>query len=99
MNRPRYLIGFINLGHTVDHMLMLIFPTVVLAMSPAFGWSYDDMLKLSLGGFVAFGAGSIPAGWLGDRWSRRGMMIVFFVGIGLAAIATGLARSPVEIAV
>jgi len=98
MDRPRFLNGFINLGHTVDHMLMLIFPTVVLAMSPAFGWSYDDMLKLSVGGFIAFGAGSVPAGWLGDRWSRRGMMIVFFFGIGGAAVLAGLTQSPWQLA-
>ena len=99
MPRPRFLIGFLNLGHAVDHLLMLIFPTVVLAMAPAFGWTYDDMLKLSLGGFIAFGAGSLPAGWLGDRWSRRGMLIVFFVGIGAAAIVAGCVQSPWQLAV
>lgn len=77
---------------------MLIFPTVVLAMAPVFGWRYDEMLSLSLGGFIAFGAGSIPAGWLGDRWSRRGMMIVFFVGIGGASIIAGLAQTPWQLA-
>ena len=42
---------------------MLIFPTVVLAMAPEFGQSYSEMLPLALGGFIMFGAGSIPAGW------------------------------------
>ncbi|HYM72415.1 MAG TPA: MFS transporter, partial [Stellaceae bacterium] len=98
MHRPPYLIGFLNLGHTIDHLMMLIFPTVVLTMAPVFGWGYDDMLKLSLGGFIAFGAGSIPAGWLGDRWSRRGMMIVYFIGIGGAAVLAGCAQSPWQLA-
>jgi len=88
----------LNLGHAFDHLVMLIFPTVVLALAPAFGKSYGEMLSLSFGGFLAFGAGSIPAGWLGDRWSRRGMMIVFFVGIGAAALLTGAAQSPWQIA-
>jgi MFS family permease len=43
---------------------------------------------------VLFGAGALPAGWLGDRWSATGMMVVFFVGTGLATMATGLAQSP-----
>ena len=98
MARPRFLTGFLNLGHALDHLLMLTFPTVVLTMAAAFGWGYDDMLELSLGGFIAFGAGSLPAGWLGDKWSRRGMMIVFFVGIGAAAILAGCARSPWQLA-
>lgn len=89
---------FLNLGHTLDHLLMLIFPTVVLAMSAELGRGYADLLPLSLGGFIAFGAFSIPAGWLADRWSRFGMMAVFFFGIGAAGILTGFARGPLEIA-
>ena len=84
--------------HALDHLFLLIYPTVVLAMSPEFGRSYSEMLPLALGGFIAFGAGSLPAGWLADRWSRRGMMIVFFIGIGAASILTGLVQSPWQIA-
>src|SRR3990170_6423917 len=89
---------FLNIGHTLDHLFLLIYPTVVLAMSPEFGRSYSEMLPLALGGFIAFGAGSLPAGWLADRWSRRGMMIVFFIGIGAASIVTGLVQAPWQIA-
>jgi MFS family permease len=98
MDRLRTTQLLLNLGHAFDHLVMLIFPTVVIALAPEFGRSYGEMLGLSFGGFLAFGAGSLPAGWLGDRWSRRGMMIVFFCGIGLASIATGLAGSPAMIA-
>lgn len=89
---------FLNIGHTLDHLFLLIYPTVVLAMSPEFGRPYSEMLPLALGGFIAFGAGSLPAGWLADRWSRRGMMIVFFIGIGAASILTGLVQAPWQIA-
>jgi len=88
---------FLNLGHAFDHLFMLIFPTVVLAMAPEFGRSYSEMLPLSLGGFIMFGACSLPAGWLADRWSRRGMMVVFFTGIGAASMLTGLAVSTFQI--
>jgi len=89
---------FLNIGHALDHLFLLIYPTVVLAMSPEFGRPYSEMLPLALGGFIAFGAGSLPAGWLADRWSRRGMMIVFFIGIGAASILTGFAQSTWQIA-
>ena len=98
MEQTRVAQLFLNLGHAFDHLLMLIFPTVVLAMAPEFGRSYSEMLPLSLGGFIMFGACSLPAGWLADRWSRRGMMVVFFTGIGAAAMLTGLATSTVQIA-
>jgi MFS family permease len=87
-----------NIGHTLDHLFLLIYPTVVLAMAPEFGRPYSEMLPLALGGFIAFGAGSLPAGWIADRWSRRGMMIVFFIGIGAASILTGLVQTQWQIA-
>lgn len=88
----------LNLGHALDHLFMLIFPTVVLAMGSELGRGYADLLPLSLGGFIAFGACSIPAGWLADRWSRTGMMTVFFFGIGTASILTGFAGGAAQIA-
>ena len=50
-------------------------------------------------GFVAFGVCAVPAGWLADRWSRKGMMFVFYVGIGLSSILTALAKSPLQIGI
>jgi MFS family permease len=98
MTTSRRMSLLLNLGHALDHLLMLIFPTVVLAMSAELGRGYADLLPLSLGGFIAFGACSIPAGWLADRWSRTGMMTVFFFGIGTASILTGFAAGPGQIA-
>jgi MFS family permease len=89
---------FLNLGHFIDHLAMLIFPTAVLAIGVAWQRPYSELLPLALGGFIAFGAFSIPAGWLADRWSRTGMMRVFFFGIGVASILTGLARTSLELA-
>jgi MFS family permease len=89
---------YLNVGHTLDHLVMLIFPTAVLAIGAAWQMPYGELLPLALGGFIAFGAFSIPAGWLADHWSRTGMMRVFFFGIGAATILTGLARTPFELA-
>jgi FSR family fosmidomycin resistance protein-like MFS transporter len=90
---------FSNLGHYFTHMFMLLYPTVVLALEHQFTMSYGELLSLSLPGFVLFGVGALPAGWLGDRWSEGGMLSVLFIGMGLSAIFTGLATSPLMIAV
>lgn len=91
MTGSRFALPFLNLGHALDHFFMLIFPTAVLVLGPELGMPYEELLPLATIGFVALGVGTLPAGWLGDRWSRRGMMILFFVGIGAASILTGLA--------
>jgi MFS family permease len=89
---------FMNLGHAYDHLFMLLYPTAVLALERDFQASYAELIALSVWGFITFGAGTLPAGWLGDHWSRRGMMAIFFIGIGAASIATGLASGPIGIA-
>jgi MFS family permease len=93
MPSTRRLTIFINIAHALDHLLMLIFPTAVLGMTASFGRSYDQLLPLMIGGFIAFGAGSLPSGWLGDWWSRRNMMAVFFFGAGAACLLTAMAHS------
>lgn len=93
MNQSRNVIRYINAAHVIDHMFMLIFPAAVLGMTQAFALDFAALIGLSLGGFIAFGACSLPAGWLGDHWSRRRMMLVFFFGIGASAIFTGLSHS------
>ena len=98
--RPNtWLVPFINLGHLLDHLVMLVFPTVVLALAREWDRPYSELLPLALGGFIAFGAFAIPAGWLADHWSRYKMMAVFFFGIGVSLFLTGFAQSAWQIGV
>src|SRR3546814_9274799 len=48
--------------------------------------------------FFFFGIGSLPAGKLGDHWGRRPMMILFFFGMGAAAILVSASTSPIQMA-
>ena len=78
MNRDRINFLFLNIGHYLDHLFTLIFATVAaLALSREWGLSYSELLKYAAPGFFAFGLFSLPAGWLADKWSREGMMVVF----------------------
>jgi MFS family permease len=97
--RERTHFLLLNVGHFMDHLFTLIFATVAaLALHREWGLSYADLLKYATPGFFAFGVFALPAGWLADKWSRDGMMSVFFIGIGIASISTGFARTPFEIA-
>jgi FSR family fosmidomycin resistance protein-like MFS transporter len=85
---------FSSVGHLFTHLLMLLYPTVVIALDGSWGMSYGQLLSLATPGFVLYGLAALPAGWLGDRWSAERMMVLFFLGSGAAAIATGLADGP-----
>ena len=100
MTRDRLNFLFLNVGHFLDHLFMLIFATVAaLRLAEEWGMSYAALIPYATPGFVAFGICAIPAGWIADKWSREGMMVIFFIGIGASSIATALAGSPVEIAI
>ena len=97
MNNPARVIGFVNAAHFIDHYSMLIFAAAVIVMGPALGMAYSELLPYATPGFIAFGAGSLLTGWLGDRWSRRHMMAIFFAGIGASMIAVGLVQTPLQL--
>lgn len=89
----RRLIGFLNWAHGVDHFVLLIYPTVVIGLATVFGRSYSELIVFSSGAFIAFGVFSLPAGWLADRWSRRNMMVTFYIGCGLSLMAIAAAQN------
>jgi MFS family permease len=93
LSRRRLAIGFINWAHALDHFVMLIFPTVVIELEVVYGRSYSDLIALGTASFIAFGLFSLPAGWLADRWSRRNMMVAFYVGAGASLLGAALAPS------
>jgi MFS family permease len=87
----RRAIAFLNLAHAFDHFVLLIYPTVVIGLEVVYGRSYSEMIALSTAAFVAFGVFSLPAGWLGDHWSRRNMMALFYGGSGVSLAAAAFA--------
>ncbi len=98
MTQSRWLVRFLNLGHLLDHLVMLVFPTAVVALGREWGRPYSELLPLALGSFIAFGAFAIPAGWLADHWSRYRTMVIFYFGIGVSLFFTGFSQSPWHIA-
>jgi MFS family permease len=84
-------------GHVYSHIFDPIFFVVALALPKAMGLPYEDALLLIIAGKMLYGLLAPGAGWLGDRWSATGMMLIFFIGLGLAGILTGFAQTPFQL--
>ena len=98
MNRTTQIL--LNLAHALDHLFLLIFAAAVGAIAQDFGLArWEDMMPYTTGAFVLFGLGSVPSGRLGDLWGRRRMMLVFFFGMGMSALAVACTRTPTEMAI
>ena len=48
----RRMLLFLNVGHFLDHYMMLVFPTAVLALHREWGLSYGEALAFGTPGFA-----------------------------------------------
>ena len=97
MQRPVSLL--LNIAHAMDHLFLLVFATAVATIAHDFGFArWEDLMPYGAGAFLMFGLGSLPAGRLGDQWGRRQMMVVFFFGMGAAALLVALTQNAWQLA-
>jgi MFS family permease len=103
LTAPNRRLFFLNVGHFVDHLFMLIFAKAAFSAGLAFGLAkggaYAEMIPYGIPALILFGACAPIAAHLADKWNRNGMIAVFFIGVGAASIVTSFATSPLEIGV
>ena len=92
---PRLTSVLLNLGHSLDHLVLLIFAVAVASIANDLGVDrWENLMPYGAPAFFFFGLCSLPAGRMGDLWGRRKMMVLYFVGIGLSTILVSQAQSP-----
>ncbi len=85
---------FSAIGHAYIHMFTAFYFVIVLTLEKEWQLSYPELISLWTPGALLVGLAALPAGWLGDRWSSTGMLVVFFIGMGLSAMAAALVSEP-----
>ena len=89
---------FLNIGHLLDHFMMLIFAKAAYDSGRYFGLQYDEMIIYGTGGMILFGAAAPLAGFLSDKYGRMTLMIIYHFGIGISAILASLSSSTFQLA-
>ena len=88
---------FLNAAHFFDHLFLLIFPTAAIAIAAEWGLTYGAALALGTPVYVMFAVGTLPAGWLGDRFDRTFLIALFFVGSGASSLLIALSAGPMSL--
>ena len=97
LKSPGRALKFANYGHFLNHVIMLVYPTIALTLSDLWSKPYGELLSAFFIGSLIYGFASYPAGWLSDRWSSWGMMAIYLVGTGVATIATGFSETTTQL--
>ena len=84
----------INLGHFLDHFIMLIFAKSAFDAGREFGLTYDQIIVYGTLGMFLFGAASPLAGWLADKYSRSIIITFYPFGIALGSFLCFLSTTP-----
>ena len=97
IKQPYLITFYAAIGHLMMHMFAAFYFVIVLAIEDEWNFSYDELINLWLIGSLLVGLGSIPAGWLSDRWSRSGMLAIMFIGLGISSILCGLSNNKISL--
>jgi MFS family permease len=76
-----------GITHAATHYAELMYPTLAVALARETGIGLDHVLRWSFAGYLLFGVGSFPAGYLADRFGARRLLIASLVAMGLASVA------------
>ena len=93
MSPQRAILFFTCGAHTATHLYMLLFTAVLGPMAASFEMDVATFTQYAMISTVLFGLGAIPAGWLGDRYGEKRLLVAFFVLTGAGGLIVGLAQS------
>lgn len=81
---------FSCVGHFYIHMMTAFYFVIVLTLVVEWDQPYSELLRLWTIASALLALVAIPAGRLADRWSVRGTMVIFFIGMGVSSVVCGM---------
>jgi predicted MFS family arabinose efflux permease len=99
MPRERSIIFFTCAAHALTHLYIQMFQAIIDPMRESFGIERDELTFYATLSAVLFGVGALPAGWLGDRYGEKRLLVAFFFLTAIGAVVLGLAGGLVSLAV
>ncbi len=76
-------------GHFSTHFFELMYPTLAVAFAAETGVAFEQVISWSFVGYLLFGLGALPFGYLGDKIGARPLIVTGIAGMGVFAIAAG----------
>ncbi|HYX01367.1 MAG TPA: MFS transporter [Reyranella sp.] len=87
----------LNIGHAMDHWILVVFAYSWGVIAGVWGVEWTELTPFNYGALFMFGAGAFVSGRLGDHWGRWIMMVIFFAGMALSCLVIALSGNKLQI--
>jgi len=83
--------------HTATHHAELMYPTLAVALANESGIALERVLAWSFPGYLLFGLGALPGGFLADRFGTRRFVLLALAGMALSLTLAGFSKPGVPL--
>jgi MFS family permease len=90
---PFPVLFFASAAHGMNHVLLTLYATLVLLLGQEWHLGYNTLIALWAPAAMAIGLGSPLTGWLGDKFGETRVLVLCFLGLGVASVLCGLAQN------
>lgn len=97
MNHASPTAILLNVGHALDHWILVVFAYTWGVIAGVWGTDWTELTPFNYGALFMFGAGAVVAGRLGDLWGRWKMMAIYFAGMGVSSLIVALCQDKWQI--
>jgi len=90
LRTERNVLVVTGVAHAATHFAELMFPTLAVVVAREQGLPLDIVLGWSFAGYLLFGLGALPGGYLADHVGARPVVLASLLGVGLACLVASL---------
>jgi MFS family permease len=96
--KERQILFFTCVAHALTHVYIVIHQTLLTEMRDAFQLDAAQFARYATLCIAIFGYGALPAGWLGERFGEKRLLVAFFWLTAAAGAVLGLAQGRAALA-
>jgi MFS family permease len=98
-SREKSILVAVSACHALVHAYMLVFPTIYESVGTSLNLKFSGVGLVGMASYMAFGFGSLPAGFLADKLGARLLLVICLAGMTLASILVFVMGSTVGVVI
>jgi len=96
-SREKSILIAVSACHALIHAYMLVFPTIYKSVGTSLNLKFSGVGLVGMASYMAFGFGSLPAGFLSDKLGARLLLVICLAGTTLASVLVFVLGSTVGV--